>query len=192
MSKLAFCIFSAIMLSGTNLLNRFIDRGLENTQRKVIALMDEVQAHHLVTNYADMILRISYNYLNHTYDAEDICQTVFLKYLTSAPEFSCDEQEKAWIIRTTVNACKDHLKSFWRKNTVELDETIAFTSETGRELWAVVNSLSPKYRIVIHLYYYEGYSQDEIAEILKISRTAVQTRMSRAREQLKEVLKEYE
>ena len=96
------------------------------------------------------------------------------------------------LLTCAANACKDHLKSFWRKNTVELDDTIAFSSETSRELWAVVNSLSPKYRIVVHLYYYEGYTQDEIAKILKISRTAVQTRMSRAREQLKEVLKEYE
>ena len=92
----------------------------------------------------------------------------------------------------TANVCKDYLKSFWRKNTVELDETIVFTNERDKDLWTVVNSLAPKYRIVVHLYYYEGYTQDEIAEILKISRTAVQTRMSRARAQLKEVLEEYE
>ena len=73
-----------------------------------------------------------------------------------------------------------------------LDETIVLNGETDKEIWEAVNSLAPKYRAVVHLYYYEGYAQGEIAEILKISRTAVQTRMRRAREQLKEVLKEYE
>ena len=75
---------------------------------------------------------------------------------------------------------------------VALDDTITFSGEADKELWEAVNTLPPKYRVVVHLYYYEGYQQDEIAEILKISRTAVQTRMSRARNQLKEVLREYE
>ena len=101
-------------------------------------------------------------------------------------------KEKAWLLTCTANACKDHLKSFWKKHVVALDDTITFSGEADKELWEAVNTLPPKYRVVVHLYYYEGYQQDEIAEILKISRTAVQTRMSRARNQLKEVLREYE
>ena len=73
-----------------------------------------------------------------------------------------------------------------------MDDTITFSGEEEKHLWDAVSGLLPKYRVVIHLYYYEGYSQDEIAEVLNISRTAVQTRMSRARNQLKEVLREYE
>ena len=84
--------------------------------------MDEFQARRLVNTYADTILRISYQYLKQTCDAEDICQTVFLKYLTSNPEFDSIEHEKAWIIRTTVNACKDYLKSSFFRRTVALDE----------------------------------------------------------------------
>lgn len=73
--------------------------------------MDEFQAKRLVNTYADMILRISYQYLKQTWDAEDICQSVFLKYMTNAPRFDTVEHEKAWIIRTTINTCKDQLKS---------------------------------------------------------------------------------
>ena len=153
--------------------------------------MEQMEVIRLFEEYSEDVFRLALSYLQNKHDAEDICQSVFVKLLSRKKPLEIGK-EKAWLLTCAANACKDHLKSFWRKNTVELDETIAFTSETSKELWAVVNSLSPKYRIVVHLYYYEGYSQDEIAEILKISRTAVQTRMSRAREQLKEVLKEYE
>ena len=146
---------------------------------------------HLFETYANDVFRLALTYLHNRHDAEDVCQSVFLKLMDYRKPIK-NGKEKAWLLTCTVNACKDHLKSFWNKNTVELDETIVFSCETDKELWEAVNSLAPKYRVVVHLYYYEGYSQDEIAEILKISRTAVQTRMSRAREHLKEVLKEYE
>lgn len=153
--------------------------------------MEQQEVIRLFEEYSEDVFRLALSYLQNRHDAEDICQSVFMKLISHKKPLSFGK-EKSWLLTCTANACKDHLKSFWRKNTVELDETIVFTSETDRELWEVVNSLAPKYRIVVHLYYYEGYSQDEIAEILKLSRTAVQTRMSRAREQLKEVLKEYE
>ena len=151
-------------------------------QKEVIRLFEE---------YSEDVFRLALSYLQNRHDAEDICQSVFVKLLSHKKPLESGK-EKAWLLTCAANACKDHLKSFWRKNTVELDETIVFTDETDKEIWEVVNSLAPKYRIVVHLYYYEGYSQDEIAGMLKISRTAVQTRMSRAREQLKEVLHEYE
>ena len=153
--------------------------------------MEQQEVIRLFEEYSEDVFRLALSYLQNRHDAEDICQSVFVKLINYKKPLEFGK-EKSWLLTCTANACKDHLKSFWRKNTVELDETIVFTSETDRELWEVVNSLAPKYRIVVHLYYYEGYSQDEIAEILKLSRTAVQTRMSRAREQLKEVLKEYE
>ena len=84
--------------------------------------MDEFHARRLVDLYADTILRISYSYLKQTCDAEDICQTVFLKYLTNNCTFDSIDHEKAWIIRTTINACKDYLKSAHFRRTVALDE----------------------------------------------------------------------
>ena len=157
------------------------------TQRKVIALMDETSAQRLVTTYADMILRISYNYLNQTYDAEDICQTVFLKYLTSAPEFSCDEQEKAWIIRTTVNACKDHLKSAFFRRTAPLEDAsiIAAPEKSDHNIMDVLKPLPPVYRICLYLFYYEEYSAAEIAKMLNKKESAIHQYLSRGRRKLR-------
>ena len=141
--------------------------------------------------YFEDVFRLALSYLHNKQDAEDISQSVFMKLIRYQKPIQ-KGKEKSWLLACTANACKDHLKSFWQKNTVELDETIVFTSEMDKELWEAVDSLAPKYRVVVHLYYYEGYSQEEIAEILKISRTAVQTRVSRAKSQLKEVLSKYE
>ena len=82
--------------------------------------MDEREARRLVESYADMILRISTNYLKSTCEAEDVCQTIFLKFMTSAPEFESPEHEKAWVIRTAINVCKNELKSAFSEGLREL------------------------------------------------------------------------
>jgi RNA polymerase sigma-70 factor (ECF subfamily) len=151
-------------------------------QKEIVRLFEED---------ADDVYRLALSYLHNRQDAEDICQSVFLKLMGHKKPLD-KGKEKAWLLTCAANACKDHLKSFWKKHVVALDDTITFVGKEDKDLWEAVNTLPPKYRVVVHLYYYEGCSQDEIAEILKISRTAVQTRMSRARNQLKEVLREYE
>lgn len=153
--------------------------------------MEQKEIIRLFEQYADDVFRLALSYLHNRQDAEDVCQSVFLKLMNYKKQLD-GGKEKAWLLKCTANACKDHLKSFWRKNVVALDDTITFTGEKERELWDAVNALAPKYRAVVHLYYYEGYTQNEIAEILQISKTAVQTRMSRARNQLKEVLSHYD
>lgn len=138
--------------------------------------------------YSQDIYRLALTYLRSTQDAEDICHSVFLalveKDVTLFPG-----KEKAWLLKCTANACKNHLKSFWKQNREDLDENMVLTGNRDRELWSLVGTLPPKYRAVIHLYYYEGYQQDEIARILGITRTAVQTRMQRARTMLEKELK---
>lgn len=145
--------------------------------------MEKIQIAKLYDIYAQDVFRLALSYLYNTQDAEDICHSVFLtlaeKDVTLFPG-----HEKAWLLKCAANACKDQLRSFWKQNREQLDENMVFTDSKDRELWAVVGSLPPKYRAVVHLYYYEGYSQEEIANILGITRTAVQTRMQRAREQL--------
>ncbi len=153
--------------------------------------MERQEIIRLFEAYSDDVFRLAFSYLRNRQDAEDVCQSVFLK-LMRYPHPLKPGKEKAWLLTCAANACKDHLKSFWRKNVVGLDDRMEFSSDTDKELWEAVSSLAPKYRAVVHLYYYEGYTQEEIAEILHISRTAVQTRMSRARNQLKEVLSKYE
>lgn len=153
--------------------------------------MEKSEVAKLYDIYAQDVYRLALSYLRNTQDAEDICHSVFLslveKDITLFPG-----SEKPWLLKCTANACKNHLTSFWRRNREELDENMVFTDSRDRELWAVVGTLPPKYRAVVHLYYYEGFGQDEIAKILGITRTAVQTRMQRAREWLKKELNAYE
>ncbi len=139
--------------------------------------------------YAQDVFRLAMCYLRNRQDAEDVCQTVFLK-LMSKNITLIPGKEKAWLLTATANACKNHLKSFWQRNVGQMTEDIPFQEAGNRELWDSLGRLPAKYRGCLHLYYYEGYSQDEIAAILKISRTAVQTRMSRARNLLKKELNE--
>ena len=153
--------------------------------------MEQKEIARLFDEYADDVYRLALSYLHNRQDAEDVCQTVFLRLMRYKKQLDAGK-EKTWLLTCAANACKDHLKSFWRKHVVALDDTMTFRDEGERALWDAVDSLSPMYRAAVHLYYYEGYTQDEIAAILGISRTAVQTRMSRARAQLKEVLKEYD
>jgi RNA polymerase sigma-70 factor (ECF subfamily) len=139
--------------------------------------------------YAKDVYRLALSWLHSTHDAEDILQNVFLKLLDKDIAMF-PGGEKAWLLKCTANACKNHLRSFWQRNTQALDDSIVLSTNEDRYLWDAVGQLKPTYRAVIHLYYYEGYQQDEIARILGISRTAVQTRMQRAREYLKKELDE--
>ena len=130
--------------------------------------IDRAEAERLVETYSDLILRLSYTYLKSTEDAKDICQTVFLRLLEKPRRFESPEHERAWIIRAAVNLCKDQLKSHWRRTTVDLEAARAVPAPEAEEgsLLAAVNLLPPKYRAVIYLYYYEGYSANEIAQLL--------------------------
>lgn len=152
--------------------------------------VERAQAEHLVECYSDLVLRLSYTYLKRTEDAQDICQTVFLKLLEHPRSFASAEHEKAWIIRTAVNACKDLLKSHWRKTTVELDAAGQVPAPEAEEgsLLAALELLPPKYRTVIYLYYYEGYAAREIAQLLGESPAAVSTQLSRGRARLRTLL----
>ena len=156
--------------------------------------MDEFQAKRLVNLYADMILRISYQYLKQTCDAEDICQTVFLKYLTANMTFDSMEHEKAWIIRTTINACKDHLKSAFFRRTVALDEAAQMAAPAVPDSWLLdaMKGLPENYRLSLYLYYYEEYSAREIAQVMGVSESAVGQYLARGRRKLRSIITDEE
>ena len=108
--------------------------------------MDQNQrAEYLAQTYADAILRLSYTYLKNTHDAQDICQTVFVKLLTEPREFDSPDHERAYILRMAVNACKDLLKSPWRKRTCGLEACAQVPAPEAADgsLLAAVNSLPP-------------------------------------------------
>lgn len=156
--------------------------------------MDEFQAKRLVNLYADMILRISYQYLKQTCDAEDICQTVFLKYITANMAFDSIEHEKAWIIRTTINACKDHLKSAFFRRTVALEDASLVAAPAAPDSWLLdaMKDLPEKYRISLYLYYYEEYSAREIAEMMGVKESAVNQHLARGRRKLRTIITDEE
>ena len=156
--------------------------------------MDEFQAKRLVNLYADMILRISYQYLKQTCDAEDICQTVFLKYISANMAFDSIDHEKAWIIRTTINACKDHLKSAWFRRTAALDDAAQIAAPEVPDTWLLdaMKGLPEKYRISLYLYYYEEYSAREIAEVMGVSESAVGQYLTRGRRKLRTIITDEE
>lgn len=144
-----------------------------------------------IDRYADMVKRICFIHLKNEADTEDIFQTVFLKYAMSDVTFTNETHEKAWLIRVTLNACKDLLKSFFHKRTVPLD---AYVEQNGivdaahSEVLEAVLSLPEKYRRVVYLHYYEGYTAPEIAEILGIKENTVYTQLTRGRALLRDVL----
>lgn len=148
------------------------------------------RAEYLANTYADAILRLSYTYLKNTDDAQDICQTVFVRLLTAPHDFESPDHERAYILRMAANACKDLLKSPWRKRTCGLDicaEVPAPAVEDGSVL-AAVNELPPHYRAVIYLHYYEGYQASEVGKILGIPTATVHTRLARGRDKLRNIL----
>jgi len=140
--------------------------------------------------YLRTVFGIALSYTKNDTDACDIAQEVFMKYYTSRKRFNDDEHLKAWLIRVTINACKKYLLSSWIKRTVPLDETIPFDSKEDSDLFSAVMDLPLKYRTVVHLHYYEGYSIAEIASLLKTKESTIKVRLMRARTKLKEKLKE--
>ncbi len=139
-----------------------------------------------VKKYQATVYRVAYSYLKNTSDAEDITQDVFLKLYKSYEVFVSDENVKAWLIRVTVNHSKNYLKSVWKRKYATMEEhDFTFSDNSSCELLEQINSLKPEYRVVIYLYYYEGYSVKEMATLLDISESNVKTRLKRGREKLK-------
>ncbi len=143
-----------------------------------------------VKQFHKTVFRLAYSYVRNRENAEDICQEAFVKLLDYRGEFSSDEDCKRWLMRVVINLSKNLLKSFRYSRTDELSEDIPLETAEDGELLALVKTLPTKYGEVIHLFYYEGYSVKEIADILSISQTAVTSRLARGREKLKSLLME--
>ena len=137
-----------------------------------------------------MILRISFMYLKQTCDAEDICQDIFLKLLSGEYTFDSPAHEKSWIIRTTINACKDHLRTaFWKRSqTIDAILEIPAPNAPESELLDLVMCLPRNYRVCIYLHYYEGYQVKEIAAMYGKTENAISTYLRRGRQKLRQML----
>lgn len=152
--------------------------------------MERQQYIDVVEKYGNTVYRVAYQYCGNQSDAEDIVQNVFLKLLQLKKSFEDEEYLRRWLIRVAVNEAKNLSMSFWRRRILLLEEQGSYEMPTDEHsaLYEAVMQLPPKYRVVVHLYYFEDYSVREIAGILGIRETTIQTRLMRARAKLKEVL----
>lgn len=154
-------------------------------------MRDESEINRAVEEYADMVRRVCFYHLKNREDTEDVFQNVFLKYMLCDKPFKDREHEKAWLLRVAINSCKDYVKSFFRRNAIPLEtlrEMEAGGMEEHREVLEAVLALPGKYKDVIYLHYYEGYSAFEIGRILGKKENTVYSLLSRGRGMLKEEL----
>lgn len=155
--------------------------------------MEDKEYDRVVRLYLNPVYRVALSCCKNQYDAEDVVQNTFLKLLNSDTSFESDEHIHRWLIRVAVNESNTMWRSIWKRKVSSLDWVDLpeeFSSPEKSELFYAVQKLPPKYREVVHLYYYEEYSIKEIADILHIFQSAIQTRLMRARRKLKQQLKE--
>jgi len=136
------------------------------------------------------VYRLAYALTRSRHDADDVFQEAFLRYHRAAPAFETAEHEKAWLLKVTANCAKTLLLSPWRSRTVALEDVYAYQDPEASAVDEALKQLPPKYRAVVHLFYYEGYQTEEIAQILGRSPSTVRAQLTRARRKLKELLKE--
>ena len=151
----------------------------------------------IIEKYSNMVYRMAYSLVKNKYDAEDIHQEVFVRYITKKPQFEDAGHEKAWFLRVTINLCKNLWKTAWKQKVVawseDLEETEIFEESGEVEedgIIEIVKQLPQKYRVVIHLFYYEELSIEEISRVLQVKPATVRTHLTRARAKLKKLLKE--
>lgn len=137
--------------------------------------------------HVDMVYRICFTYLKNTADTEDMVQNTFIKFMEQSESFQSQEHVKAWLIVTAGNLCKNHLKHWWYRRSPVEERDVPVFMEDGetRDVMEAVWQIPEKYRIVLYLYYMEGYKSAEIAQMLGKSPSTVRTHLERGRQALK-------
>lgn len=156
---------------------------------------EQITADAAIDRYADMVYRLARSQMKNTTDADDLFQEVFVRLVSHIQDLESWEHVKAWLIRVTINCAKKHYEQYWNRNVDYMEEPERVADEDdGYELpeehpvWAAVQKLPPKYRLVIHLYYFEERSVAEIAQLTDQKETTIKSQMHRAREMLKDLV----
>lgn len=154
--------------------------------------MNEMSKHHtddeiesVVKNYSNTLYKLCFSVLFCSTDAEDAVAETIVKYITKSPPFKDEQHRKAWLLRVAANTCNDICRKRKRVSFVPLDDVSDTVQDDGTEIFEALSALPPKYRAVVHLFYVSGYKTAEIAEILKISQSAVRKRLQYGREKLR-------
>ena len=157
-----------------------------------LSVVADHEPNDMVEQYGNMVYRLAFARMQNRHDADDIFQEVFLRYVRRNPRFESEEHAKAWFLRTTLNCCKNHWASAWQRKTTGLSEvqemSVVYDSEDAQMLADALAKMDGKYRVVLHLYYYEGLKAEEIAKIQGVSAGTVRMQLSRGREKLKALL----
>lgn len=154
---------------------------LVRTNEEIIAIYDR---------HVDTVYRICYSFMKNKPETEDMVQETFLRLITSGKVFENERHEKAWLIVTASNVCKDSLKKWWRRSESIEDsaELIGACTQENRDVLEAIWQLPKDYKAVVYMYYYEGYNTNEIAVYLNVPHSTVRSRLARARKQLKTML----
>lgn len=158
-------------------------------------IKERITADGAVDRYADMVYRLALSQMKNRADADDLFQEVFVRLVGNVHKLESWEHTKAWLIRVTANCARKHFDQYWNKNVFGMEDAEQVGSEAVNDVAAgehpvrlAVESLPPKYRLVIHLFYYEQFSVREIAKMTDQKESTVKSRLFRAREMLKELL----
>jgi len=143
----------------------------------------------VLQKHSDTVYKIALARTGNKYDANDVFQEVFLRLIKHIDRISSDEHMKRWLIRVTINCCKKHFK-LWKAGNIELPDLTEELTPQESDVYQAVLRLSPKYRDVIYLFYYEDFSVKQISETLSIKETTGKSQLSRGRDKLREMLEE--
>ncbi|WP_373264078.1 RNA polymerase sigma factor [Hungatella hathewayi] len=150
-----------------------------------------MQAARVLDEYGNSILRLAYSYLHNMSDAEDILQETLIQFLKTGPLLENTSHEKAWLLKVAANLSKNRIEYNRIRQTDELEETLAADCREDLSfVWEAVKALPDKYREVIHLFHYEGYSTAQIGKLLNRKEATVRSDLRRGRQKLKDILKE--
>lgn len=148
----------------------------------------------LIEKYKDHVYATAFSVCKNREDSDDIVQDTFIQYFRNGrKEFESEEHIRAWLLRVAINKSKNLCRSFWRTKRIPFEDymtELSFNSSESVDVFRAVMNLPVKYRIICHLFYYEGYKIKEIAEMMSVNENTVKTRLARGRKQLKEQLKE--
>jgi RNA polymerase sigma factor, sigma-70 family len=152
-------------------------------------MLTEEEIVDIYNRHVNTIYRVCYIYMKNKHDTEDMVQNTFIKLMNNKKKFETIEHEKAWLITTATNNCKNNIKHWWKKNI-----NIDYMEEASDELKSdntihLILTLPNKYKSVIYMYYYEGYSTIEIAQILNMKEATVRSNLSRGRLLLKDIIR---
>ena len=152
--------------------------------------MSEAEFDAALAQYADTVYRLAFAYTRNRADADDVFQEVFLRYFRRAPAFETEEHRKAWLLRVTINRAKSCLSCRVLHGPPQAEGAVPFSAPASMELHEALSKLAPKYRTVIHLFYYEGYTAEEIGALLHRKPATVRTQLTRARRRLASLLQD--